>query len=318
MTDTHVPAPGPAPGHDLSIGDLRVFVAVARAGSFTAAAEATGYTQSGVSRRIAALERAAGAPLFQRLPRGVRLAPAGDALSTHAAVLLQAMDAAVDAVSAVRRGTGGRLRVGSFATADAVLVPTVVAELRRTRPDLTTTVTEGLTGDLVEGLRAGVLDVALVSDYPDGAVDGTGLVLEHLCDDELLVALPAGHRLAAEPAVDLADLADESWIEAGRLAVDSATVNLLAARAGFVPRTDITVPGWTAKQGFVAAGLGVTLVPRLAAPAMRPDIVLRPIRDDAARRRVHLARPAGRVGEVTPVATDHFGRLAREAVARLA
>jgi DNA-binding transcriptional LysR family regulator len=143
-------------------------------------------------------------------------------------------------------------------------------------------------------------------------------VLEHLCDDELLVALPAAHRLATEPAVDLADLADESWIEAGRLAVDSATVNLLAARAGFVPRTDITVPGWTAKQGFVAAGLGVTLVPRLAAPAMRPDIVLRPIRDDAARRRVHLARPAGPVGEVTPVATAHFGRLAREAVARLA
>lgn len=313
MTDSHVVAPG----EDLSIADLRVFVAVAHAGSFTAAAEATGYTQSGVSRRIAALERAAGAPLFQRLPRGVRLAPAGDALSGHAAVLLQAMDAAVDAVVSVRRGTGGRLRVGSFATADAVLVPEVVAELRRAAPDLTTTVTEGLTGDLVAGLRAGALDVAVVSDYPDGAVDGAGLVLEHLCDDELLVALPADHRLAGGPAVDLADLADESWIEAGRLAVDSATVNLLAARAGFVPRTDITVPGWTAKQGFVAAGLGVTLVPRLAAPAMRPDIVLRPIRDEAARRRVHLARPAGRVGEVTPVATDHFIRLAREAVARL-
>ena len=314
MTNAHVSAASPT---DLAIEDLRVFVAVVQAGSFTAAAEVTGYTQSGVSRRIAALERAAGAALFQRLPRGVRLAPAGDVLSGHATVLLQAMDAAVDAVAAVCRGAGGRLRVGSFATADAVLVPAVVAELRRTAPDLTTTVTEGLTGDLVAGLRAGALDVAVVSDYPDGPVDGTGLVLEHLCDDELLVALPADHRLAGEPAVDLADLADESWIEAGRLAIDSATVNLLAARAGFVPRTDITVPGWTAKQGFVAAGLGVTLVPRLAAAAMRPDIVLRPVRDVSARRRVHIARPAGPLGEVTPVATDHFIRLARAAAARI-
>ena len=215
-------------------------------------------------------------------------------------VLLEAMDAAVAAVAAVRRGAGGRLRVGSFATADAVLVPSVVADLRREAPDLATTVTEGLTRDLVAGLRAGALDVAVVSDYPDGPVDDAGLVLEHLCDDELLVALPPGHRLTEEPTIDLADLADESWIEAGRLAVDNTTVNLLAARAGFVPRTDITVPGWTAKQGFVAAGLGVTLVPRLAAAAMRPDIVLRPVRDPAARRRVHVARPAGRLGEVDP------------------
>ncbi|HKY66139.1 MAG TPA: LysR substrate-binding domain-containing protein, partial [Acidimicrobiales bacterium] len=243
--------------------------------------------------------------------------PAGDALAVHAAVVLQAMDAAVDAVAAVRSGTGGRLRIGSFATADAVLVPAIVADLRRELPELTTTVTEGLTRDLVAGLRAGALDVAVVSDYPDGGVDDAGLVLEHLCDDELLVALPAGHRLAGEAAVDLADLAGESWIEAGRLAIDNAAVNLLAARAGFVPRTDITVPGWTAKQGFVAAGLGVTLVPRLAAPAMRHDIVLRPVRDPMARRRVHLARPAGRLGEVTPVATDHFLRLARAAVTRI-
>ena len=317
MTGTSPPTAGRATGADLSIDDLRVFVAVADAGSFTAAAEVTGYTQSGVSRRVAALERAAGAPLFRRLPRGVRLAPAGEALSAHATVLLEAMDAAVAAVAAVSRGTGGRLRVGSFATADAVLVPSVVADLRREAPDLTTTVTEGLTRDLVAGLRAGALDVAVVSDYPDGAVDDAGLVLEHLCDDELLVALPAGHRLAGERTIDVADLADESWIEAGRLAIDNTTVNLLAARAGFVPRTDITVPGWTAKQGFVAAGLGVTLVPRLAAAAMRADLVLRPVRDPAARRRVHVARPAGRLGEVAPTATDHFVRVARAVAARI-
>jgi DNA-binding transcriptional LysR family regulator len=106
------------------------------------------------------------------------------------------------------------------------------------------------------------------------------------------VALPPDHPLAGAPAVDLADLAGDVWIEAGRLAADATTLQAAAARAGFVPRTDVIVPGWTAKQGFVAAGLGVTLVPRLAAGAMRPDIVLRPLRDPLARRRVFVARPA--------------------------
>ena len=133
----------------------------------------------------------------------------------------------------------------------------------------------------------------MVSDYPSGDLSLDGVDLEHLCDDPMMVALPPGHRLAGEAAVDLADLAGDTWIEAGRLAADATTLQTAAARAGFVPRTDVTVPGWTAKQGFVAAGLGVTLVPRLAAGAMRPDIVLRPVRDPLARRRVFIARPAG-------------------------
>jgi len=131
----------------------------------------------------------------------------------------------------------------------------------------------------------------VVSDYPTGVIPSEDVDLAHLCDDPLLVALPRGHRLAGEPAVDLAELAGESWIEAGGRG-DATVLAAAAARAGFVPRTDITVPGWTAKQGFVAAGLGVTLVPTLAAPAMRPDLVLRPLRDEMVRRRVFAARPA--------------------------
>lgn len=158
---------------------------------------------------------------------------------------------------------------------------------------------EALTRRLVGSLHAGELDLAVVSDYPSGVMPVEGLELTHLCDDPLLVALPPGHRLATEPAVDLRELADESWIEAGTLSDVAVTVlAAAAARAGFVPRNDITVPGWTAKQGFVAAGLGVTLVPALAAPAMRPDVVLRPIRDELARRRVYAAQVAGGGGLV--------------------
>jgi len=301
--------------HGLAIEDLRVFVEVARRGSFTAAAATCGYTQSGVSRRIAALERATGGPLFDRRARGVRLTPAGDVLSAHATAALTAIEDAVAAVEDVRRGAGGRLRIGSFATADAVLVPEALAALRRAAPDVQTTVTEGLTRELVAWLRAGTLDVAVVSDYPADEVPADGIALDHLCDDPMMVALPPGHRLAGEAAVHLADLAGDPWIEAGRLAAEATTLHTAAARAGFAPRTDVTVPGWTAKQGFVAAGLGVTLVPRLAAGAMRGDVVVLPLRDEAAVRRVFVARAAG--APALPAA-DRFAALLRETAAALA
>lgn len=293
-TDSYGSTPSPGPSlHGVALDDLRVFCEVARRGSFTGAADACGYTQSGVSRRIAALERASGGPLFRRRARGVQPTPAGEVLHVHAVAILDALAAAVDAVCAVRDGTGGRLRIGSFATASAALVPAAVADLRRAAPGVEATVTEALSWELAAALRAGLLDVAVVSDYPSGDPPLDEVDLEHLCDDPMMVALPPDHRLADQAAIDLADLAGDAWIEAGRLAADATTLRTAAARAGFVPRTDITVPGWTAKQGFVAAGLGVTLVPRLAAGAMRPDIVLRPVRDPLARRRVFVARPAG-------------------------
>ena len=286
---------GMTPPHGYEIEDLRVFREVGRRGSFTGAATALHYTQSGISRRIAALERATGGPLFVRQARGVRLTPAGEVLHRHALDILGRLGVAEDEVAAVRQGSGGRLRIGSFATANAVLVPTVLAEFRRSWPQVETSVVEDLTRALVPALRAGEIDVAVVSDYPTGTVPADGIDLVHLCDDPLLVALPPGHRLADAGAVALRDLADESWIEAAPRG-GTTVLAAAAAQAGFVPRTDITVPGWTAKQGFVAAGLGVTLVPALAAPAMRPDIVLRPLRDEQARRRVFAARVAGAGG----------------------
>jgi DNA-binding transcriptional LysR family regulator len=295
--------------HGYEIEDLRVFCEVERRGSFTGAATALHYTQSGVSRRIGALERATGGPLFVRRARGVSLTPVGAVLHRHALDILGRLDAATADLDAVRHGRGGRLRIGSFATANAVLVPSALARFRERWSGVETSVVEALTRRLVDWLHAGEIDMAVVSDYPSGVMAAEGLDLAYLCDDPLLVALPAGHPLAGEPVVDLGDLADESWIEAGRHR-EASVLAVAAARAGFTPRTDITVPGWTAKQGFVAAGLGVTLVPRLAAEAMRPDIVLRPVRD-LPTRRVFVALPAG-AGHLA--AATHFAELLTEEV----
>ncbi|PZG19369.1 LysR family transcriptional regulator [Nonomuraea aridisoli] len=275
--------------NDFDTAALRLLDEVAMSGSFTAAAELLGYTQSAVSRRVAALERAAGGPLFERLARGVRLTPAGRVLHRHAVAVLDRLDRAAEDLAALHRGTGGTLRVGAFATANVALVPGALKRLAERHPGVEPRVTEGLSAALMDRLRAGALDVAVISDYPAG-LPAEGARTVPLGADRLLVALPAGHRLAAEPDVDLRDLADESWIEAAPSGQPTVLMTACAA-AGFTPRTGLRVAEWTGKFGFVAAGLGVTLVPELAARGVPRDLVLRPLRGTRPVRQVHAALP---------------------------
>ncbi|MCK2216795.1 LysR family transcriptional regulator [Actinomadura sp. ATCC 31491] len=269
---------------------LRLFDEVASSGSFTAAAELLGYTQSAVSRRVAALERAAGGPLFERLARGVRLTPAGAALHRHAVAVLDRLERAGEELAALHAGMGGTLRLGAFATANVDLVPATLRRFAARRPGVELRLIEGLTSRLLERLRAGALDAAVVSDYPAGLPAGEPGRLVALREDRLLVALPAGHRLAGESELDLRDLAGESWIEAAPRGQPTLLLTACAA-AGFTPRSGLRVAEWTGKFGFVAAGLGVTLVPELAAPAVPAGLVLRPLRGVAPARRVYAALP---------------------------
>ncbi|MEV5559046.1 LysR family transcriptional regulator [Nonomuraea wenchangensis] len=269
---------------------LRLLDEVARSGSFTAAAELLGYTQSAVSRRVAALERAAGGPLFERLARGVRLTPAGAALHRHAVAVLDRLERAGEELAALHAGRGGTLRLGAFATANVDLVPGTLKRFAARRPGVELSLAEGLTTKLLARLRAGALDAAVVSDYPAGLPAADAGRLVPLREDRLLVALPAGHRLAAEAEVDLRDLAGETWIEAAPRGQPTLLLAACAA-AGFAPRGGLRVAEWTGKFGFVAAGLGVTLVPELAARAVPAGLVLRPLRGQAPARRVYAALP---------------------------
>ncbi|WP_285708482.1 LysR family transcriptional regulator [Microtetraspora sp. NBRC 16547] len=272
---------------------LRLLDAVARTGSFTAAAAELNYTQSAVSRRIASLETAAGGPLFERLPRGVRLTPAGHALHRHALDVLERLESAAEELSAIHRGTGGRLRVGAFATANASLVPGALRAFMEGSPGVETAIVEGPSGRLMERLAYGSIDVAVVSDYPSALETGPESTLTPLMEDEFLVALPSGHPLAGNPVVQLRDLKDENWIEAPPRG-HSTMLATSCARAGFTPRTGFRVAEWTGKFGYVAAGLGVTLVPAMAAEGVRgrTDLVLRPLGEFAPRRAVYAALPS--------------------------
>lgn len=306
------PMPNPHDAPDLSTTWLRVFLEVAGHGSFTVAARTLGWTQSAVSRQISSLESAlGGAPLFDRLPRGVRLTDAGRVLVPHAEAVVERLHDAGRELAALREAAGGRLRFGAFATADAALVPHAIAAFRTRCPGVRLTREEGLTPALLDRLSAGHLDLAIVSTT--GRAPLAAHTLHHLLDESLYVAVPAGHPLAAASSVRLAQLADDDWISGS--ARPEGTLLDAALRHGFRPRVAHVVAEWTAKQGYVAAGLGVTLVPALAAASVRPDVTLLAVRDEGApARAVYAATARGR--SVEP-ATEAFLAALREAAARL-
>jgi DNA-binding transcriptional LysR family regulator len=277
---------------EINLTGLRVLRDVAAHGSFTAAATSLGYTQSAVSRQVAGLEEAAGTPLFERTARGVRLTDAGEALLQRAGTVLDEVDAAQQELAGMADLATGRLRVGAFPTAVAALVPRAMAELRRRQPAIRISLREGGSPRQLKRLSAGSLDLAVIGFLPGGDVARDRRIsLELLIDDPLLLAVGPDHPLARRRTVDLDALAGESWIAASTDASDT----MLGAWqwADWQPRVDLIAKEWTAKLGLVAAGLGVTLVPGLAAAAVRPDVALIRIRSGPASRQVMIATHSG-------------------------
>jgi DNA-binding transcriptional LysR family regulator len=306
---------------EITLTGLRVLREVAARGSFTAAASSLGYTQSAVSRQVAGLEGAAGTPLFDRIARGVRLTDAGTALLQHAGTVLDEVDAAQQELAGIGDVETGRLGVGAFPTAVAALVPRAMATLRRRQPWVLISLREGGTPTQLKRLASGSVDVAVIGFLPGGeATRDRRISLEPLIDDPLLLAVGSEHPLARRRTVDLDDLAGESWVAASGDASDT----MIGAWqwADWRPRVELIAKEWTAKLGLVAAGLGVTLVPGLAAAAVRPDVALVRIRSGPASRRVLIATRSGHERSapatvLTEVLHDTAAELNRELRERL-
>ena len=277
----------------MQLESLEAFLAVARYGSVTAAARALGFTQSAVSRQVATLEAQTGARLFDRLARGVALTDEGRCLLPHAEAMVGRLATARRDLDALRGLGAGRLRVGAFPTALAALVPRALAAFRHAHPGVALALAEGRTPALLERLRAGDTDVAVVSAPVGQPLDAARFDLHHLLDEHLLIGVAAGHPLAARRTARLADFAADPFIVGSATAED--TLMRVSLPPGFRPRVDIVTADWTAKLGCVAAGLGVALIPALAAQAVPPGItLLRLHTDDAPVRQVFAATAAGR------------------------
>lgn len=287
---------------------LEVFRTVARYGSITAAAQTLRFTQSAVSRQIATLEADLGARVFDRLPRGVALTEEGRALLPHAEALLDRFATARRELDQLRTLRTGRLRVGAFPTAVAALVPKALTAFRTDHPEVASSLVEGLSPALLERLDSGDADVAVVSAPPDQPIDG--FELHHLLDERLLVAVATSHRLARRRTIRIAELAEDPFIVGSATAED--TLMRASVVTGFRPRIDIVAAEWTGKLGCVAAGLGVTLLPALAARSVPGDIaLLRLAADDESVRRIFAATPAGRTKP--PAVTAFLGYLDKAA-----
>ncbi|XVV03193.1 LysR family transcriptional regulator [Actinosynnema sp. CA-248983] len=273
----------------LDVRRMQVLRAVVTTGSITAAATNLGYTPSAISQQVAALEKQAGLPLLDRVGRGVRPTAAGRMLTEHAAHITDRLVEAEAALADLREGRTGRLRVRYFATAGAALVPPAVAAFKERHADVQLDLKLTEPDDPMLEIAAGRADVALTV-FPRVVEPPRGVRFVHLLDDPYLAVLPRGHELSRKRVLDLADLADEPWVDAVNPPGPCRDIVLNAcAGAGFAPNFVLESDDYPTAQGFVAAGLGVTIIPKLGLGVVHPGVVVRKLRHPEPVRMIHAA-----------------------------
>jgi DNA-binding transcriptional LysR family regulator len=270
----------------LDVRRMRVLREVAARGSFSAAADALSYTQSAVSQQIAALEREAATKLVERSARGVRLTEAGRALVEHADVILARLADAEHELEAIAGLRGGRLRLCSFPSAGATIMPPAIARYRDRHPGVELSLDLAEPDDGVAKLKSGEVDIAMTITA-SGLCSYQGVDELHVLDDPMYVALPAGHPHAHKRNLRLSELAEEAWMLGSTGTCPDTSIFLRSCgAAGFEPRVAFESNDYLAIQGFVAAGMGVSFIPDLALVSVRDDIVIRSLGARPPMRRI--------------------------------
>ena len=261
---------------------LLTFRAVARAGSFSAAARELSLTQPAVSQQVAALERELGARLLQRGHGGLTLTDAGAVALEHADALAERL-ALADSQLAELGDDRGALRVGGFPSALATLVPAAIASVVPQRVEAV----EGTVEELAAGVADGSLHVAvLFQDAAAAPREHPGLRRHELLDEPFVVAVGPGHRLARRRTVRLGDLAADPWVAPSERGI----VRSACVAAGFEPDIAFVTRDVLAIRALVAADLAVTLTPRLIAGHLHGVHAIE-VRDEAPRRALSALTP---------------------------
>ena len=263
---------------------LAALDAVAREGSFGRAAAKLGYTQSAVSQQIASLERSVGEKLLERPggPRAVSLTEAGELLLRHAEAIVARLDAARADMASLRAGETGTLRVGTYQSVGARVLPAVMRKFRNDHPGITLELHEPTTDpELFALIESGELDLAFCSlPLPDGPFDGAELMR-----DPYVLVVSAEHALSARGFASLSDLGDLPLIGSQTCASGVHLEEELRAQGFDVDYAFRSDDNGTV-QGLAAAGYGVALTPLLAvlqgdervkvlrlAPAIPPRVI---------------------------------------------
>src|SRR5918995_152966 len=292
----------------LDVRRMKVLREVVSSGSFSAAAEALHLSQSAVSQQIAALEREVGMPLLERTSGGPKLTPAGKALMDHGDAVITRLEEAERELAQIAGLEGGRIRLACFPSASATLMTRALAVFRQRFPNVELEFTEEEPEESFPGLKRGDFDLVVVFDYPNFPLEfDRDTDAEMVYEEPMWVALPPGHPLAAAKSVRIEDLADEDWLCGALPSSCRYHVLQLGRDAGFEPRIAFHSEDYNVIKGFVAAGLGVTVLPELAAD--HPEIELRDVRGAKPTRRIWAVT---REREARPPAAEEMLGILRE------
>lgn len=283
----------------LDVRRLRALREVADRGTIAAAADALTLTPSAVSQQLAALERDVGEALVEPHGRSVRLTPAAGVLLDHADTLFAQLERMESDLAARRGVPHGEVRVAAFPTAIAGILVPAVPRLRDSAPEVRLRITEMETDEGVAALARREVDLIVGMECADAPAPGDRRFLRReIGADALDAALPAGHRLAASAAVELAALRDDPWVAPNAGWSCDQVLEAGCAANGFTPRVEHRSADWAAALAMVAAGLGVSLVPRLAQIAPPEGVVMRPLAGPPICR--HLFAACRRGAEASP------------------
>jgi DNA-binding transcriptional LysR family regulator len=291
----------------MELHQLRYFVTVVREGTFTKAAERLYITQPSLSEQIRKLETELGSPLFDRLGRSLALTSAGEAFLPHAQRVLFEVELARQRIQEVQGLRRGRISIGVLPSAAARLLPTFLAEFRHRYPGVEMVLREeNVSSEFEDLVHEGELDLAIIR-LPRRRPD---LEARRLIREPMVLVVPPGHRLGGRRSVVLAELAPEPFVVMkDGYGLRELLVTMCEA-SGFQPRVAVETSQLGSVLGLVLAGLGVTVLPRMAA---EPAVKRIRIRDPHAFRELGVVWRQGQpLAPATSVFLDMLQRSASD------
>ncbi len=293
---------------------LRIFLSVMASGSVNAAAGHLGYSASAVSQQISALQKETGITLFTRQGRGIQPTPAAHTLAAESEQLMFEMKRIDAVVTELRAGNTGALSIGYFASAGYRWMPQLAKRLLAKMPELT------LQMVLTEGYPPGEsppVDIDVVPADPSTSVRA-GHTVTPLMTDHFVALVPADHPLAGRRRVQLADLADDGWISNDISAgITQEMVHRACRAAGFRPRYTVEAQDHYTATAFVAAGVGITVLPDLASRSLPKTVRrLRLTNPNPVRDIVALTAPVARSNVAAQKAVEILGQIAAASARR--
>jgi len=264
--------------------DLRLFLMVVEHGSLTRGAQAMHLALASASERISGMEAALGTPLLERMRRGVRATPAGEALVRHARLIVGQIEQMRGELRSYAQGLKGRVHLMSNTAALASFLPEQICRFLIAHPDLSVDIDERPSADIVRAVAEGRADLGIVADTADLAALQTHMI----ADDQLVVVTNRSHRVANEARVAFADIVDEAFVGLSDAALERHLTDH-ASRLGRQMQYRVRLRNVADLGRLIEAGVGVAILPAACTQPLRDaDVVVLPLSEAWTTRHLHL------------------------------